>query len=90
MHKEAWKKFKSNNKLITLNNLFVPYNTEEIARACISKYNSKGKDQLILLMITNGTKWLNLAVKSLSALLRGITLNSLFELFSLIQHKNEN
>ena len=49
------------------------YNTEEIARAYISKYNSKRKNQVILLMITDGKKWHYLAVKSLSALLRGIT-----------------
>ena len=30
-----WKKFESNSKSIVLNILFVPYNTEEIARAYI-------------------------------------------------------
>ena len=51
----------------------MPYDTKEIARSCISKYNSKRKNQLILLMITDGKKWHYLAVKILSALLRGIT-----------------
>ena len=74
-HEKDWKKFESNNKSIALNILFVSYNTEEIARACISKYNSKPKNQVILLMITDGKKWHYLAVKSLSALLRGITSN---------------
>ena len=51
----------------------MPYNTEEIARAYISKHNHKHKNQVILLMIAGGKKWHYLAVKSLSALLRGIT-----------------
>ena len=33
-----WKKFESNNKLIALNILFVPYNTEEIRLAYKSKH----------------------------------------------------
>ena len=33
-HKEDWKKFQSNNKLIALNILYIPYNTEEIRPAC--------------------------------------------------------
>ena len=55
--------------------LFVPYNTEEIARARISKGNSKRKNQVILLIITDGKKWHYLALKSLSALLTGVTLH---------------
>ena len=51
----------------------MPYNTEEIARANISKYNYKCKNQVILLIITDGKKWHYLAVKCLAALLRGIT-----------------
>ena len=35
-----------------------------------SKYNSTRKNQVILLMITDGEKWHYLAVKSLSVLLR--------------------
>ena len=51
-----WQKFESNNKSIALNILFVPYNTEEIARERISKYFSRRKNQVILLMITDGKK----------------------------------
>ena len=38
-----------------------------------SKNNSNNKTQVILLIISNEEKWLYLAVKILSALLRGIT-----------------
>ena len=51
----------------------MPYNTEKISFAYKSKYNFKRENQVILLMITNGKKWHYLAMKSLSALLRGIT-----------------
>ena len=47
---------------------------ENIYPAHISKHNSNRKKQVILLMISNGQKkWHYLAVKQLSALLRGIT-----------------
>ena len=73
-HKKDWKKFEQNNKTIALNILFVPYNTEEINIAYKSKCHYKHKNQVTLLMITeDGEKWHYLAVKSLSALLRGIT-----------------
>ena len=72
--KEDWKKFEQNNKEIALNILFVPHNKKEIEPAYISKYNYKRKKQVILLMITDdGKRWHYLAVKSLSALLRGIS-----------------
>ena len=67
-----WKKFESNNKAITLNILFVSYNTEEIRLAYKSKYNFKGENQVILLMITDGKKCHYFSVKSLSALFRRI------------------
>ena len=54
--------------MIGLNILFVPYNNKKITNACISKYNSKHKSQVILLMITDGKKWHYLAVKSLPVL----------------------
>ena len=44
-----------------------------MARAFISKYNSKRKNQVILLMIIDGKRWHYLAVKSLPALLKGTT-----------------
>ena len=50
----------------------MPYNTEEIRHAYKSKRNLKRENQVILLMITNGEKWYYLAVKKLSALLKGI------------------
>ena len=57
-----------------MNILFVPHNTETISIACKSKYNHKRKNQVILLMITDdGERWHYLAVRSLSALLRGIS-----------------
>ena len=56
-----------------MNILFVPHNKKEIRPAYISKYNHKRKNQVILLMITDGKKWYYIAVRSLPALLRGIT-----------------
>ena len=70
-----WKKFEQNNKKIALNILFVPYTTEEIRITYKSKYNHERKNRVILLMSTNGEKWHYLAVKSLPALLRGLTSN---------------
>ena len=65
--------------------MFVPCNTEIIRLAYKSKYNFKHKNQLTLLMITDSKKWHYLAVKSLSALLKGITSNhnQVFLLFKL-------
>ena len=76
MDKEDWKKFEQNNKEAVLNVLFVPHNKKEIELAYTSKYNYKRKKQVILLMITDDdNRWHYLAVKSLPALLRGITSN---------------
>ena len=73
--KEDWKKFEQNNKEIALNILFVRHNKKEIEPAYTSKYNYKRKKQVILLMITDkNNRWHYLAVKSLSALFRGITM----------------
>ena len=49
------------------------HNTKEIRHAYKSKYNLNCENQVILLIITDGKKWHYLAVKSLSALFRGIT-----------------
>ena len=49
------------------------YNTEKIRLAYKSKYNTTHRNQIILLMITDGKKWHYLAVKSLSALFKRIT-----------------
>ena len=51
------------------------HNTGKIRHACKSKYNLYRQNQVILLMIADGEKWHYLAVKSLSALFRGITSN---------------
>ena len=72
-HKKDWKKFEQNNKTIALNILYVPHNAKEISVAYILKYKNNRKNQLILLMITYGIKCHYLAVRSLFALLRGIT-----------------
>ena len=72
-HGKDWKKFESNNKKVALNTLYMPYNTEKVRPAYKSKYNLKRENQVILLVITNGEKLHHLAVKSLSALFRGIT-----------------
>ena len=78
-----WKKFESNNKSIALNILYVPHDTEKICHAYKSKYNLTRENQVILLMITDGEKCHYLAVKSLSALLRGITGNNHEDLYCL-------
>ena len=74
-YSKDWKKFEQNNQRTALNILFVPYNTKNIRLAYKSKHNVKRENQVILLMITDGKKWHYLAVKSLPALLRGITSN---------------
>ena len=71
-HLKDRKKFEQNNKTIALNILFVPHNTKTISIAYKSKYNHKRKNQAILLMIMMVKKWHYLAVRSFSALLRGI------------------
>ena len=76
LHRKDWKKFESNNKSIARNILYVPHNTEQIRHAYKSKYNLKRENQVILLMITDGEKSHYLAVKKLSALLRGIAGNN--------------
>ena len=48
-----------------------------------SKYNKVHENQVILLMITDGKQWLYLALKKLSALLRGITSNHKEEFYCL-------
>ena len=65
--------FEKNNETIALNILYVPYNIEEIRQAYKLKHNLKRKNKVIPFMITDGEKWHYLAVKRLSALLRGIT-----------------
>ena len=70
-----WKKFELNNESIALNILYVPHKTRKICLAYKSKHNLTREKQVILLIITDSEKWHYLAVKSLSALLNGITSN---------------
>ena len=70
-----WKKFELNNKSVALNVLYVPYGDKTIRHAYKSKYNLKRENQVILLIISDGEKWYYLTVKSLSALLKGVTSN---------------
>ena len=51
------------------------HNTKEIRHAYKSKHNFKHKNQVILLVITDGEKWHYLALKKLSELLREIASN---------------
>ena len=83
-HQNDWKRFESNNKTKALNVLYVPHNTEERRHAYKSKYNLKRENQVILLMITDGAKWHYLAVKKLSALLRGTTGNNNADFYCVI------
>ena len=55
-HKKYWENFELNNKSIALNILYVPYNTEEIKIAYISKHYSKHKNQVIILMVADNEK----------------------------------
>ena len=61
----------------------MPHKTEKIRHAYKSKYNLIRENQVILLMITDGEKWHYLAVKSLPALLRGVTGNNNGDLYCL-------
>ena len=53
----------------------MPYNTEKARLGYKLKHNFKRKNQVVLLMITDGEKWHYLGVKKLSALLTGVTSN---------------
>ena len=74
-HSKYWKKFEQNNKRIALNILFILHNTKKTRHEHKSNHNFKRKNQVILLLITDGTKWHYSTVKSLSALLSRTTLN---------------
>ena len=54
LRRKDWKKFESNNKSFALNILYVPYNTEQIRHGYKLKHNLTCKNQVILLMITDG------------------------------------
>ena len=84
-----WKRFEKNNETIALNILQVPHDEIKITHAYKSEYNHTRKNQVVLLMITDGEKWHYTALKSeptedafnrptkhLSKLFRGITSNN--------------
>ena len=52
--KKDWKKFELNNKPICLKILCVPYNTKGRKHAYKLNHNLKYKNEIILLMITDG------------------------------------
>ena len=62
--------FPKSNLEIALNVLYAE--KENKCPCYISKYNSNHQKQVILIIILNGERWHYLAVKKLSALLRGI------------------
>ena len=85
---KEWKRFEKNNETIALNILQVPHDEIKITHAYKSEYNHTRKNQVVLLMITDGEKWhytalkseptedgFNRPTKSLSRLFRGITSN---------------
>ena len=85
----SWKKFEKNNKYIALNILQIPYDEKNIYHAYKSKHNNERKNQIVLVMITDGDgNWHYTALKSiqdengnlkptkrLSRLFKGITSN---------------
>ena len=86
---EDWKRFEIINETIAFNILEVPHDEIKITHAYKSKYNRTRKNQVVLLMITDGEKWhyialksepsedgFNRPIKSLSKLFRGITSNN--------------
>ena len=74
-HSKDWKKSEQNNKTVVVNILFVPHNTEEIRLAYKLTHSFKTKNQVIVLMITDGKNWHYLVVKRVPALPRGVTSN---------------
>ena len=83
-----WKKFEKNIDTIALNILQVPHEEKNIIHAYKTKYNHTRKNQIVLLMITDGKEWHYTTLrseqtedrficptKSLSRLFRGIKSN---------------
>ena len=60
---------------MALNVLYVPEGEKTITHVYKSKYNLTRENQVILLMISDNEKWHYFTVRSLSALLKGITSN---------------
>ena len=57
-----WKRFEKNNETVALNVLVVLHN--EIKITYKSKYNHTCKNQIVLLMITDGEQWHYISLKS--------------------------
>ena len=74
-------KTKSNNLTIAFNILYAK--KEKVYLVYVSKHNSNGEKQVILLMIPNGKRWHYLAVKILPAFLRGIMSRHLGDFYCL-------
>ena len=72
---DDFKMFELNTKSVALNVLFVPYGEKTIRHMYKSKYNLKRENQVILLSISDSEKYHYLTVRSLSALLNGVTSN---------------
>ena len=53
---KEWKRFEKNNETIALNILQVPHDEIKITHAYKSKYNHTRKNQVVLLMVTDGEK----------------------------------
>ena len=60
---KEWKRFEKNNETIALNILQVPHDEIKITHANKSEYNHTRKNQIVLLMITDGEKWYYTALK---------------------------
>ena len=85
---KEWKRFEKNNETIALNTLQVPHDETKITHVYKPDYNHTRKNQIVLLLITDGEKWhytalkseptedgFNRPTKSLCRLFRGITSN---------------
>ena len=69
--------------------MYIPEAEEAIRHAYKSKYNLKCENQVILLMIRDVEKWHYLTVRSLSALLKGITSKNNGDSYCIEQKKHE-
>ena len=61
---KEWKGLGKNNETIALNILQVPHDEIKIAHACKSEYNHTDKNQIVLLIITDGEKLHYTALKN--------------------------
>ena len=93
---KEWKRFEKINETVALNILQMPHGEIKITHAYKSKYNHTRKNQVVLLMITDGEKWhytalkseptedgFNRPTKSLSRLFKRITSNHGGDLYGL-------